>query len=108
MPSLVVGGRRFSVLPVNMRIVRLIEESGYVGKPVAELKSAAAHAFMLDVVHASISRTARQRWWQVWRPRLSRAWLDEHMPAEDIAEAFALVCAATRRKGPAKGEGASP
>lgn len=110
MGHLSVAGRRFALLPINMRIVRLIDESGYVGKPVSELLDAKAHAFMLDVVFASISRTARQRWWQLWRPPLTRAWLDESMPAEDVAEAFARVCGESRkaRKREPSGEGASP
>ena len=111
MSDLVVAGRRFRLLPVNMGIVRLIEESGYVGRPVSELRDVKAQAFMLDVVHASLARTARRRWWQVWRPRLSRAWLEEEMAAEDVPAAFARVCAETRHRRPPgepPGEAARP
>lgn len=108
MADLIVAGRKFRLLPVNLRIVRMVEESGYVGKPVAELKDAKAIVFMLDVVFASLERTARRRWWQLWRPALSREWLAEELAAEDIPEAFARVCAATRRERAPPGEAARP
>jgi hypothetical protein len=116
MTKLTVGSgrstRTFALLPYNMEIVRLIEESGYVGKKVGELTDTKACAFMLGVVFASLRRTSRQRWWQVWRPPLTRAWLEEQVGVGEIPVLFARVCAETRARrrgeGEPQGEGARP